>query len=152
MKSLVFLNVSYCRFNDLLTWFIYLSGLWRFHLHNHNIPLYLRRIHLEITDAIFSPRTFVPAPASGTSDPFINSYYLVLLFFEMLKKASIMVTRFRTATIKVMPHWSSHFEAKVMTEICRREYNNIRPHSSLGYRPPAPEAIQPIDPTLNPVQ
>ena len=23
------------------------------------------------------------------------------------------------------------------------EYNTIRPHSSLGYRPPAPEAIQP---------
>jgi transposase-like protein len=25
----------------------------------------------------------------------------------------------------------------------RREYNTIRPHSSLGYRPPAPETIQP---------
>jgi len=23
------------------------------------------------------------------------------------------------------------------------EYNTIRPHSSLGYRPPAPEAVQP---------
>jgi putative transposase len=26
----------------------------------------------------------------------------------------------------------------------RKEYNQIRPHSSLGYRPPAPEAIQPV--------
>ncbi len=26
----------------------------------------------------------------------------------------------------------------------RREYNQVRPHSSLGYRPPAPEAIQPL--------
>ena len=25
----------------------------------------------------------------------------------------------------------------------RKEYNQIRPHSSLGYRPPAPEAIYP---------
>ncbi|MBT4126446.1 MAG: transposase, partial [Chloroflexi bacterium] len=25
----------------------------------------------------------------------------------------------------------------------RREYNTIRPHSSLGYRPPVPEAIMP---------
>ena len=25
----------------------------------------------------------------------------------------------------------------------RREYNQVRPHSSLGYRPPAPEATQP---------
>jgi len=26
----------------------------------------------------------------------------------------------------------------------RREYNQVRPHSSLGYRPPAPEAIIPV--------
>jgi transposase InsO family protein len=34
-------------------------------------------------------------------------------------------------------------EAQVIIESWRREYNTIRPHSSLGYRPPAPEAIQP---------
>jgi len=34
-------------------------------------------------------------------------------------------------------------EAKVLTERWRREYNTIRPHSSLGYRPPAPAAVQP---------
>lgn len=33
-------------------------------------------------------------------------------------------------------------EAKVVTETWRREYNTIRPHSSLGYRPPAPEAFK----------
>ena len=33
-------------------------------------------------------------------------------------------------------------EAQVLIEGWRREYNTIRPHSSLGYRPPAPEAIQ----------
>jgi len=32
-------------------------------------------------------------------------------------------------------------EAKVLTERWRKEYNHIRPHSSLGYRPPAPEAV-----------
>ena len=31
--------------------------------------------------------------------------------------------------------------AKVLIEQWRREYNEARPHSSLGYRPPAPEAI-----------
>ena len=30
-------------------------------------------------------------------------------------------------------------EAKVLIEAWRRHYNTIRPHSSLGYRPPAPE-------------
>ena len=34
-------------------------------------------------------------------------------------------------------------EAKVLIERWRRHYNTIRPHSSLGYRPPAPEAIEP---------
>ena len=32
-------------------------------------------------------------------------------------------------------------EAKVLIERWRREYNTVRPHSSLAYRPPAPEAI-----------
>jgi len=31
-------------------------------------------------------------------------------------------------------------EAEVLMEAWRRIYNRIRPHSSLGYRPPAPEA------------
>ena len=30
-------------------------------------------------------------------------------------------------------------EAQVLIEAWRRHYNTIRPHSSLGYRPPAPE-------------
>ena len=34
-------------------------------------------------------------------------------------------------------------EARVVIELWRREYNTMRPHSSLGYRPPAPEAISP---------
>ena len=35
------------------------------------------------------------------------------------------------------------FEAQVLFERWRREYNNVRPHSSLGYVPPEPEAILP---------
>jgi putative transposase len=34
-------------------------------------------------------------------------------------------------------------EAKVLIERWRVHYNTVRPHSSLGYRPPAPAAIQP---------
>jgi len=32
-------------------------------------------------------------------------------------------------------------EAKFLIERWRQEYNTVRPHSSLGYRPPAPETI-----------
>jgi transposase InsO family protein len=34
-------------------------------------------------------------------------------------------------------------EAKVLIERWRHHYNTVRPHSSLGYRPPAPETILP---------
>jgi len=34
-------------------------------------------------------------------------------------------------------------EAKVLIEHWRRHYNTIRPHSALGYRPPAPQTIVP---------
>jgi len=37
-------------------------------------------------------------------------------------------------------------EAKVLIERWRRHYNTVRPHSSLGYRPPAPETVQPWPP------
>ena len=33
-------------------------------------------------------------------------------------------------------------EAQILIERWRREYNEIRPHSSLGYQPPAPEAVE----------
>jgi transposase InsO family protein len=35
-------------------------------------------------------------------------------------------------------------EARIITERWRKEYNTKRPHSSLGYLPPAPEAILPV--------
>ncbi|MDZ4722642.1 MAG: transposase, partial [candidate division Zixibacteria bacterium] len=37
-------------------------------------------------------------------------------------------------------------EAQVLIERWRKHYNQRRPHSSLGYRTPAPEAIQPPNP------
>ena len=35
-------------------------------------------------------------------------------------------------------------EAKVLIGQWRKEYNQVRPHSSLGYRPPTPEARIPV--------
>jgi transposase InsO family protein len=39
--------------------------------------------------------------------------------------------------------FSTLHEAKVLIERWRRHYNTLRPHSSLGYRPPAPETVLP---------
>ena len=39
-------------------------------------------------------------------------------------------------------------EAQIPIEAWRRHYNTVRPHSSLGYRPPAPEAVpSPVSPS-----
>ncbi len=42
-------------------------------------------------------------------------------------------------------------EAQILIEKWRIHYNTIRPHSALGYRPPAPESIVPMDqrPTMH---
>jgi transposase InsO family protein len=40
--------------------------------------------------------------------------------------------------------FSTLTEAQILIEWWRKEYNQIRPHSSLGYRPPAPQAILPV--------
>jgi putative transposase len=41
-------------------------------------------------------------------------------------------------------------EARVIIENWRRCYNEIRPHSSLGYRPPAPRVLMPARPAAQP--
>lgn len=46
--------------------------------------------------------------------------------------------------------FSTLLEVKVLTEQYRQTYNRIRPHSSLGYRLPAPETVLPVDPALSP--
>ena len=37
-------------------------------------------------------------------------------------------------------------EAQIVVEQWRQHYNTVRPHSSLGYRPPAPQAFNPFLP------
>ena len=39
-------------------------------------------------------------------------------------------------------------EAQVLIEQWRQHYNTVRPHSALGYRPPAPEVAMPATPML----
>ena len=38
-------------------------------------------------------------------------------------------------------------EAKVLVERWRQHYSQVRPHSALGYRPPAPEAVAAVPPS-----
>ncbi len=40
-----------------------------------------------------------------------------------------------------MEVFNTLLEAKVLIEQWRTHYNTVRPHSALGYRPPAPEVL-----------
>ncbi len=43
-------------------------------------------------------------------------------------------------------------EAEIVIEQWRKHYNTIRPHSALGYRPPAPQAFYPIQTSMDHVE
>ena len=51
-----------------------------------------------------------------------------------------------------MEVFNTLLEAKLLIEQWRVHYNRVRPHSSLGYRPPAPEVVVPGLPMLPPGQ
>ena len=58
---------------------------------------------------------------------------------------------------EIFPTWIKWIEEATegrvtgVIERWRRHYNTVRPHSSLGYRPPAPETLVPMDqrPTMH---
>jgi transposase InsO family protein len=44
-------------------------------------------------------------------------------------------------------------EAQIVIETWRQHYNRVRPHSSLGYKPPAPEIVAwPASPAVESAQ
>jgi putative transposase len=52
--------------------------------------------------------------------------------------------RFRDELLKGEIFYSLK-EAQIVIKEWRKHYNTVRPHSALGYRPPAPESIVPLD-------
>ena len=53
------------------------------------------------------------------------------------------ITKIREAELLNREIFDTLREAQVLIETWRREYNHVRPHSSLGYGPPAPIAAIP---------
>jgi len=49
--------------------------------------------------------------------------------------------RYRVDILLLEKLFNTLLECKILTEKWRKEYNTIRPHSSLGYRPPSLEAV-----------
>ena len=67
---------------------------------------------------------------------------------EIIGRAVWLYARF-TLSYRDVESFDTLWEAKVLAERWRREYNQIRPHSALAYRPPAPEAKLPRSQALD---
>ena len=57
--------------------------------------------------------------------------------------APALIARIVALATRFGRYGSRRITALLRQEGWRREYNQIRPHSALGYRPPAPETQQP---------
>ena len=79
-------------------------------------------------------------------------YFLTPRVAELYRLESVMPLM----SEELRPAFASIFftlnEAKVLVERWRQDYNRIRPHSALGYRPPAPEAMLPGGPGFAPLR
>jgi transposase InsO family protein len=70
----------------------------------------------------------------------MGSHYCHLKLDERRKLA-----KWLEAKMPISEIFYSLREAQIIIERWRNHYNTKRPHSALGYRPPAPEAIVPMD-------
>ena len=92
----------------------------------HGVPAYLRSDNGPEFTVALQVQTWLIEPGSPWENGYVESFNGTLRD-ELLNREI-----FYTVT-----------EAKILIERWRREYNTVRPHSALGYRPPAPEVISP---------
>ncbi len=60
----------------------------------------------------------------------------------MMHSASPMVAQQPTLSDRSSPDFHSLKEAQVVIGAWKDHYNRVRPHSALGYRPPAPVTLK----------
>ena len=92
----------------------------------HGVPAYLRSDNGPEFTAVLQVQTWLIEPGSPWENGYVESFNGTLRD-ELLNREI-----FYTVT-----------EAKILIERWRREYNTVRPHSALGYWPPAPKVISP---------
>lgn len=95
------------------------------HIRSDNGPEFIARAVQEWISAV-GARTAYIAPGSPWENGYVESFN----------------ARFRDELLNGEIFYSLR-EAAIIIESWRRHYNAIRPHASLGYRPPAPEVVVP---------
>ena len=95
------------------------------HIRSDNGPEFIARAVQKWISAVGSNTAYI-APASPWENGYVESFN----------------ARFRDELLNGEIFYSLR-EAEIIIESWRRHYNAIRPHASLGYRPPAPEVVVP---------
>ena len=90
----------------------------------HGVPAYLRSDNGPEFTAVLQVQMLLIEPGSPWENGYVESFNGTVRD-ELLNREI-----FYTLT-----------GAKILIERWRREYNTVRPHSALGYRPPAPKVI-----------
>ena len=93
------------------------------HIRSDNGPEFIAKAVQEWISAV-GARTAYIAPGSPWENGYVESFN----------------ARFRDELLSGETFYSLR-EAEIIIESWRRHYNAIRPHASLGYRPPAPEVV-----------
>ena len=96
------------------------------HIRSDNGPEFVAKAVQEWIAAV-GARTAYIAPGSPWENGYVESF-----------NASACVTSCSTARSSTRCS-----EAQIVIESWRRHYNAVRPHASLGYKPPAPEVFVP---------
>ncbi len=117
---------------DVLTWLFALRGAPE-HLRSDNGPEFVAKRVRRWLEALGVQTLFIE-PGSPWENGYVESFNGKLR--DELLDGEIFYTL---------------MEAQVLVERWRKHYNTVRPHSALGYRPPAPEATQPWPPDLAPL-
>ena len=107
-----------------------------------------RRIDVEVANAHIARADLIIAHNARFDRPFLE------------RALPMLRTRHWACSVRAVP-WTGHGmpsaalrcpacsyraftrEAQILIEVWRRHYNTARPHSALGYRPPAPETVVP---------
>jgi transposase InsO family protein len=94
------------------------------HIRSDNGPEFVAKA-VQTWIAAVGARTAYIAPGSPWENGYVESFNAARLRDELLDGEIFYSLR----------------EAQVVIESWRRHYNTVRPHASLGYRPPAPEVV-----------
>ncbi len=98
------------------------------HIRSDNGPEFVAKVVRRWISAVGARTAFI-RPGSPWENGFIESFH------ARLRDEPLNGAIFHTLK-----------EARILIESWHRHYNAVRPHSSLGYRPPAPETIMPGGP------